>query len=669
MSFPRELTPEEIAMLERQGCTCTDWKQVSVYDPFDPAKIRHVHFSGKIVLHPFTRHFVAEDGREIAAGIYHAALHDCEVGADTLISHVSGVISRYRIGRRVKICDVGSLTVEGENSFGNGTVVNVLDETGGRSVKIFDHLTAHLAYMVAMYRHRPRLIRRIDRMVDRHTRRRSSRQGDIGDHVVIEQVHRIRNVLIGPHTTLQGCLHLEEGSIHSSASDPVTLGPGVIMKHFILKEGSHVSDGVILDHCFVGHACHLGKQFSAEHSLFFSNCTAYHGEACSVFAGPYTVTHHKSTLLIAGMYSFFNAGSGTNQSNHMYKLGPLHHGVMERGSKTASDSYVLWPAKVGAFTVVIGRHYNNSDTSGLPFSYLLERSDESYLSPGLSLRSVGTIRDALKWPARDRRNAPKEPDLINFNLLSPYTVNKILAGREILRRLLGFSGEKSGLYTYENVKITREALTRGLHLYETALYKFLGNALVGRLQQHEYHDVESLRKVLLPADATGQDGWSDLAGLIAPLEEVERLADDIEQGKIRSFHTLYRAFVRLHENYYHWAWNWAAGVLEKETGKKIEEWQVDDVIRLVKKWRDSVLELDRLLYEDARKEFTLIAQTGFGIDGDPQVRARDFEQVRGRFEENPQVKSILRHQQEKEALAERILQRLNALRGAPSLVR
>ena len=58
------------------------------------------------------------------------------------------------------------------------------------------------------------------------------------------------------------------------------------------------------------------------------------------FAGPYKVTHHKSTLLIAGMFSFMNAGSGSNQSNHMYKLGPIHQGTLERGAKTTSDSYI-----------------------------------------------------------------------------------------------------------------------------------------------------------------------------------------------------------------------------------------------------------------------------------------------------------------------------------------
>ncbi len=92
----------------------------------------------------------------------------------------------------------------------------------------------------------------------------------------------------------------------------------------------------------------------------------------------------------------------------MYKLGPVHQGVVERGSKTGSDSYMLWPAKVGAFTVVMGRHYRNSDTSDLPFSYLIEHEDESVLAPGVNLRSVGTVRDARKWPQRDRRKDPEE---------------------------------------------------------------------------------------------------------------------------------------------------------------------------------------------------------------------------------------------------------------------
>lgn len=74
------------------------------------------------------------------------------------------------------------------------------------------------------------------------------------------------------------------------------------------------------------------------------------------------------------MFSFLNAGSGSNQSNHMYKLGPIHQGVVDRGSKTTSDSYILWPAHIGAFSLVMGRHVSHSDTSRLPFSYLIENA-------------------------------------------------------------------------------------------------------------------------------------------------------------------------------------------------------------------------------------------------------------------------------------------------------
>jgi hypothetical protein len=70
---------------------------------------------------------------------------------------------------------------------------------------------------------------------------------------------------------------------------------------------------------------------------------------------------------------------------------------MERGSKTTSDSYVLWPARIGP----LPWSWEDITKHGyviLPFSYLIESNDESILVPGVNLRSVGTIRDAQKWP-------------------------------------------------------------------------------------------------------------------------------------------------------------------------------------------------------------------------------------------------------------------------------
>ena len=183
------------------------------------------------------------------------------------------------------------------------------------------------------------------------------------------------------------------------------------------------------------------------------------------------------------MFSFMNAGSGSNQSNHMYKLGPIHQGIMERGAKTASDSYLLWPAKVGAFSLVMGRHVDHQDTSDLPFSYLIEDQGVSYVVPGANLKSVGTIRDAKKWPKRDGRKDPEKFDCINFNLLSPYTIQKMLRAVDILKELRRVSGSSTLTYSYQNGKIRRSSLEKGLTYYGMAIDKFLGNSLISRLQK------------------------------------------------------------------------------------------------------------------------------------------------------------------------------------------
>jgi hypothetical protein len=384
----------------------------------------------------------------------------------------------------------------------------------------------------------------------------------------------------------------------------------------------------------------------------------FHGEACSIFAGPYTVTHHKSTLLIAGIFSFMNAGSGSNQSNHMYKLGPIHQGIMERGSKTTSDSFLLWPARIGPFTLVMGRHYKNMDTSSLPFSYLIESNDVSVLVPAINLRSVGTIRDVQKWPLRDRRRDPVKIDQVNFNLLSPYTIRKMFEGREILRKIKSESNPEVSSYTYNNMLIKRTALERGIELYQTGINKFLGNSLIKRLEKRQFTTNDELQRRLTPDTQKGSGEWVDIAGLIAPKKEVDNLLDDIEAGKISSVEGLSGSFADMHNSYHEWEWTWSCQRIEGEEGIPVNKLTAVDIIRIVKRWEKSVVDLDHLLYEDARKEFNLSSMTGFGIDDGEEVKKQDFDQVRGEFESNSVVSAIHQHIKQKTDLADELIGRM-----------
>jgi len=654
----RSLSAVEVKKLEASGCRSNSWGSVLVREPFDTSRLRSVVFSGTVKMGLFAGFNHEKCGLPLQHGIYNAHIHNCTIGDNVTIADITGYIANYDIGEGTVIKNCGKITVEGKTSFGNGTPVAVLNESGGRSVQIWDRLSSHMAYILTLYRHRPKAVRIIESLISEYVSGVVADRGKIGAGVSIAGCRTIKNVRIGDYAVIEDVTRLSEGSINSSFNDPVYIGSDVIMDHFIICSGSRVSDGAIVEKCFIGQGCLISKQYSAENSLFFANCVGYHGEGTSVFCGPFTVTHHKPTLLIAGIFSFMNAGSGSNQSNHMYKLGPIHQGIIERGSKTTSDSYVLWPSKIGPFTLVMGRHYNNVDTTMFPFSYLLEKDNTSVLVPAINLRSVGTIRDAQKWPARDIRKKENRLDQINFNLLSPFTVNKMISGRDTLNSLKSQEESPDGYVSYNGMRIKITSLEKGMKLYQIGIDKFLGNSLIKRLEGFTPKSLEELSQKLIPTVKGGAGEWVDMAGLIAPLKIIDDLIVSLESGRIKTPDKLNECFEKIHNEYYKLEWEWSYIHLGRELGKNPEEITATDIINMVERWKKSVIDLDNMLLEDAHKEFTLSSMTGFGIDGDEEIKKLDFEQVRGDFDRNPVVLAIHDHIKQKSALGDELIQRI-----------
>ena len=654
-----KLTAEQIAVLEAQSCRCENWSEVTVAEDFNPKYVRNVNFSGQVRLGSFNKIFTLAGGIRKHSGIYHATLHNVIVGDDCMVEHIRNYIANYIIGDGSYIENVTDLITYGETSFGNGTKVSVLNETGGREVAIHEHLSSHEAYITALYRHDQKLIDSINELVSQYVESSKSTFGVIGKNVEILDAMHIVNVKIGDSAKIKGASRLRNGSIVSCEEAPVNIGMNVIADDFIVESGSSITDGVTLTRCFVGQACVLGHGYSASDSLFFSNCQGENGEACALFAGPYTVTHHKSTLLIAGMFSFMNAGSGSNQSNHMYKLGPIHQGIFERGAKTTSDSYVLYPAKIGAFSLVMGRHVNNPDTSNLPFSYLIEQQGVTYIIPGVNLKSVGTVRDVRKWPSRDRRKDPHRLDHINFNHLSPFTVQKMFEGIRILEMLKEASGNRADNYYYKKSIIRNASLHKGLKYYQTGIIKFLGNSFITRIQDADVSSDEGLRRALRRDNPVGAGHWLDISGLICPASEIEKLCDDLTEGKVRDIVELGSRFGQIASDYYSYEWTWAYDAIEKFWGYDLANITRSQAIDLISQWKNAVISLDKLIYDDAGKEFELTSMTGFGVDGDKVRRDADFTAVRGGgFNENPFVLEVLDHMRRKGELGDRMIARL-----------
>ncbi|MHC4593162.1 MAG: DUF4954 family protein, partial [Planctomycetota bacterium] len=571
----RPLTDGEMEALEANGCVADDWSHMRVADGFSPESVRRCTFSGDVQLGAF-REPVALCGVPVPSGVYDSHLHNVAVSDNSLVRRVD-LLANYTVGPGAVLSNCGAVTVGGETAFGNGVEVVLLNEGGGREVRIFERLSAQLAYLAACYRHRPALVEAIARMAADYAAGKRAEHGQIGPGSIVRNCGTVQNVAIGAAATVSGARRLANGTIASNAQAPTTVGEGVTATDFIIGTGSTVDGGATLARCFIGQGCRIGSQFSAEHCAFFANCEAYHGEAVSVLAGPYTVSHHKSTLLIAGLFSFFNAGSGTNQSNHMYKLGPVHQGVLERGCKTGSFSYLLWPTRVGPFSVVLGKHRGSFDASDLPFSSVDEHNGRSVIFPAVNLFAVGTKRDGAKWPSRDRRTDPDKLDLIRFEVFSPFTVGRILRGAAALSEIYETTPRSQDDVLGNGIWIKRVLCRSARKHYDLAVTAYLGGMLVSRLEGER----DTAAALARPAGNAGGGDWVDVLGLLAPRQEVEALCDDVESGEVADLAALEQRLRSLHESYADYEWAWAQDAWRAVAGKTPSEMTADELAEAV----------------------------------------------------------------------------------------
>ena len=546
----RQLTDEEIRVLEDRNCWAEDWTNVYVSEDFKPNYMHRVMLYGEIRIGDFDKNIEVSRGFLKHSGINNATLRNVSIGDNCLIENIGNYINNYTIGDGCYISNVSSMETTDGATYGEGNLISVLNEVGDGNVILFSDLNSQFAAFMVKHFHDKPLKDAIRRLINEEIARNRHDQASIGNNVKIVNTKEITNTVIHDDCEINGAARLSDCTILSSPASNVYIGTGVICENSIISEGSSIINSVKMQDCFVGEACQISNGFTASSSVFFANSYMSNGEACAAFCGPFTASHHKSSLLIGGQFSFYNAGSATNFSNHAYKMGPMHYGILERGTKTASGAYVLMPANIGTFSVCFGKLMYHPDTRTLPFSYLIAYGDTMYLSPGRNITTVGLYRDIRKWPKRDVRPSGSQKSIVNFDWLSPFSVGEIVQGKKILEKLLDASGENVTSYTYHNYVINPSSLNKGIKYYDIALRIYMG-AVLKRV-------VKSLGAVEPPTTTVGQGKWNDLSGLLLPESEEMRLLDDIKDGEIETIQNVLDRFEEINRNYreYQWAWTY-----------------------------------------------------------------------------------------------------------------
>ncbi len=568
----RKLTSEERTTLELRGCMAEDWERVLVAEDFATEQLRHVRLEG-----------------------------DIRIGSRSRI--IDSTVINYYIGDDCLIDSVLRMECRHVTTFGEGIEVAAVNENGGRSATIYRELTAQTAYLMTMMRNRTKAVERLCNLIRERAEKRRSEVGIVENDVRILGVRFLREVRIESGARIEGASLLENGTIGRN----VKVGIDVRAENFIFDDNSRIDGAASIERCFVGENSILANGFTAVDTLFFANCHCENGEAASVFAGPFTVSHHKSSLLIAGIFSFFNAGSGTNQSNHLFKSGAVHQAVHQRGTKFGSSAYVMAPSIEGAFTVVLGRHTRHHDTQDMPYSYLIEKDGETLLMPALSLKSYGTVRDIQKWKARDKRKVKR--DIINFEEFNPFITGKMLRGVDTLNRMYENDPEAKE-YVYNRTTIRATMLTRGIKMYNSAIAASLGTMLSkGRYSAAEYDGTE----------------WIDVAGQYISLGRVEKILDQIASSDCTLEH-IDDLFREAAESYDDMAAAYAYNILAEMMCHAPSEEEVQEVIasadRIIERMREAT-DADRL------RDESFDMMVGYGYDfRDEAERANDFRATR-----------------------------------------
>ena len=550
MNDYRPLTSEEIEVLRSNDCWAEDWTSINVSEDFKPNFMHRVMLYGEVNIGAFNKNVEVSQGFVKHSGINNATLRNVTIGDDCLIENVGNFINNYNIGDDCYISNISTMETTEGATYGEGNLVSVLNEVGEGNVILFSDLNSQLAAFMVKHFSDKELKEKIRQLIKTDIDNKMPERGQIGNNVKIVNTKEITNCVINDLCEVNGASRLSDCTLLGSVHGSVYIGTGVIIENSIIAEGSSVINSVKIQDCFVGEACQLSNGFTASASVFFANSYMSNGEACAAFCGPFTASHHKSSLLIGGMFSFYNAGSATNFSNHAYKMGPMHWGILERGSKTASGAYLLMPATLGSFSVCFGKLMHHPNTRNLPFAYLIADGDKMFLIPGRNITTVGLYRDIKKWPKRDLRAQENRKSIVNFDWLSPFSVGEILKGKKILENLREVTGDNVSQYLYHEYIIPATSLHKGIKYYDIALRIYMGAVLKRVLKRDP--------SITPPTTEIGTSDWDDLSGLLLPVSEEDRIIADLKDGTIETIQELISRFEEIDANYreYQWAWTY-----------------------------------------------------------------------------------------------------------------
>ena len=314
----RALTESEIKQLREQGNRSHEWERVRVVEEFTTEAVFNSSFAGECLIGCFDKVDVTiRASISHRAGIYNSTVINSFIGDNCLILD-AGVIANYRIGCGSVISRVMELSASGSRGFGNGCVITIGNETGGREIASFAEMNIPIAETVLKNRSDSELQRKYSDFIEDYVSRCTLPFGIVEAGARINSASIIRDSFIGSSVSIDGATLVENCTVLGAPGEETAISHGAIVRNSCLQWGCEVTSMAIVENSILTEHSHVERHGKATHSIIGPNSGIAEGEVTSSLIGPFVGFHHQS-MLIAAVWpeGKGNIGYGANiGSNH-----------------------------------------------------------------------------------------------------------------------------------------------------------------------------------------------------------------------------------------------------------------------------------------------------------------------------------------------------------------
>ncbi len=527
----RDISREEIAVMESQGCQAENWTNVRVAEDFNPFRVRRTSLSGYCVLGRFDADLDVIPGASVNTGVYDSRLHNCQIGNNCLVEQVR-FASSVVVERDVVLFDIGTIRCTGPTRCGCGIDIAVGLETGGREVPLWAEMRVSDAAAITRDRHDT------EGLAGLHVEMESYNERVSGDFVWVQRGARIihtgliENSFIGPYANIDRGEQIRNVTMYSSEKEPCFVGGGATVIDAILQWGVTVGGTAMVKRSALLEHSAVDNNGMVEESIIGPNTHVEKGEITASLVGPFVGFHHQS-LLIAAYWpeGKGNVGYGAMVGSNHTSRAPDQEvwpgegvfyglGCSIRFPANYSESpYSVISAGVNTLPQKVSFPFSLISTPALPVESTVVPRAFNELTPAWTLyqNAYGMVRTELKFKKRDQ----SKRHAISYHVLRPSTIVLI---QDALRRLESVKEIKE-IYTDKDVEgigknFIRESVR--LEAIESYTYTLKRYALRVLLAEAEGHEQESGAETLAHEILDAYMPDTNLAARLEELLSIER---------------------------------------------------------------------------------------------------------------------------------------------------